>query len=304
MRGSIYFQTAALSKAVFQEGAKKQTRIDENHSNYKCLAGYESMDSYRKIWNNFGLHIYEVYGIKDYEKISNAHIIEFMKEKIFNGVSHVYLQKISSALGKLEFALTLISKQFNKNIVYNFSGRLKVVKEAKEYKLTQDNYRDRAYIEPEKVIALLDKKEFKIAANIQLFGGARQKGIFLIKKTQLLGSKFDKVTKSTIAVIKTKEKGGKVGEVNVDIDTYNQLLNIIEEKGIFKINYNQYAKAIRNACRILGVKGEGTHGFRWNFAQRRIVEYQNYGYSYRDSLQMLSFQMKHFRPDISSHYIG
>ncbi len=275
MRGSIYYQTSILTKIVFKEGAKKQNRIDKNSCEFKCVASYKSMESYRKIWNDFGFYVSDIYGIKDFEKISQEHIIRFMYEKIFSNISHKYLQKISSALGKLEFALNQISKQFKKNNIYNFSDRLKIVKEADKHELTQDNYRNRAYSEPKKVIALLGDSEFKIAANIQLNGSSRSEGVCQIMKNQLQGFEVDKVTNSTVGVIQTKEKGGKVGKVYLDIDTYNKLENIINKKSIFKVDYNKYTEAIRNACRILGVKSEGTHGFRWNFAQNRVLEYQN-----------------------------
>lgn len=304
MRGSVYFQTSVLAKIVFRSGAKKIQRKDKSSDKYNLLASYESMDSYRKIWNDLGFYIYETNGIKNFEKIESKHIELFMHEKITQGVSHCYLQKISSAIGKLEFALTLFAKEHIRNATYDFSKRIQIVKQAKKQKLTANNYRDRAYENPQEIISYLSDAKFKIAANIQLFGGARSEGVCLIKKEQLLGIKKDPITNQTVGEIITKEKGGKVGNVHISIDIYNALNSIITQDETFQIDYRRYIDAILNASRITNIKSEGSHGFRWNFAQRRVVEYHNAGFSYHESLQMVSYEMKHQRPDITCHYIG
>ena len=43
---------------------------------------------------------------------------------------------------------------------------------------------------------------------IQLEGGARSEGVTLIKQEQLKGYKIDDITKQTVGVVETKEKGG------------------------------------------------------------------------------------------------
>jgi len=304
MRGSIYYQTSVLVKLVFESGTKKITRKDKNCDKYQKVASYNTMDTYRKTWNDLGLYIFEVFEIKDFERIEPLHIEKFMYEKIFSVVTHQYLQRVSSSLGKLELALNEFSKQQSRGQIYDFSIRKDIVKEAKDLELTVDNYRDRAYDYPEQVIKLLNNDKFKLAANIQLTGGARSEGVCLIKKEQLTGLKIDKITKQKVGVITTTEKGGKVGEVNMSPQTYYQLSNIIELEGIYKINYRRYTEAIQNACRILNYKCEASHGFRWNFAQQRFVEYYEAGYTYKESLQFVSYEMKHMRPDITTHYIG
>lgn len=304
MRGSIYYQTSVLTKLVFRSGAKKENRKDENSDEFNLVASFNSMDSYRKIWNDLGFYIYEIYGIKDLEKLEFKYIEKFMYEKIFQNISHKYLQKISSSIGKLEFALNRFAQENNRGKTYDFSNRLKVVKEAKEMKLTTDNYRDRAYKNPEQIILLLNDEKFKIAAEIQLSGGARAEGVCLIKKEQIQGLDVDTLSNSLFGSVQTKEKGGKTGIVKVSLHTYKRLNTIIKEAGVFKIDYKRYVNSIQNACRVLGIKSEGTHGFRWNFAQNRVLEYQDNGYSHQDSLQMVSYEMKHMRPDITTHYTG
>ena len=39
MRGSVYYQSAELTKVIFFEGAKKHNRIDPNHIHYNGYLG-------------------------------------------------------------------------------------------------------------------------------------------------------------------------------------------------------------------------------------------------------------------------
>ncbi|NOQ32101.1 MAG: hypothetical protein GQ570_13370 [Helicobacteraceae bacterium] len=49
---------------------------------------------------------------------------------------------------------------------------------------------------------------------------------------------------------------------------------------------------------------EGSHGFRWNFAKNRMMEYSQAKYSYDNSLLGVSTEMKHNRANITEHYLG
>ena len=61
-------------------------------------------------------------GIKDFEKIESQHVSAYMDYKIEYYPSKQYLEKISAALGKLEIALKLFSKNIHnieKSLKYN-----------------------------------------------------------------------------------------------------------------------------------------------------------------------------------------
>ena len=53
MRGSVYYQSSQLVKQIFQEGAKKEDKINPNHEYYQMVSSYKTMESYRRVWNNF-----------------------------------------------------------------------------------------------------------------------------------------------------------------------------------------------------------------------------------------------------------
>lgn len=305
MRGSVYYQSSQLVKQIFKEGTKKQDKINPNHEHYQKVSSYKTMESYRSIWNNFFNYLLEHWNIRNFEKIEAHHIQAYMDYKIEYHPSKQYLEKISAALGKLEIAL----KNFSKNIHkiekdYDFSIRQAILDQARDLKFVANNYHNRAYDNPKLLIFNLKNSMHQLAAKIQLEGGARIEGVALIKPEQLLGIKTDKVTKTQKGIIFTKEKGGKQGEVLVSVETYTELENYISINSKFKINRQDYYNDIKQATFISKEIAEGSHGLRWNFAKSRMFEYGKAGYSYSDSLQGVSNEMKHNRATITEHYLG
>jgi hypothetical protein len=305
MRGSVYYQTALLTKSIFREGAKKYQRIDSAHPYYQCIASFQTMKTYRNVWNNLGNYLKEHWKLKDFEKITAEHIDAYISYKIEYYPSKQYLEKIVSAIGKLEWALRYFCRDtYGEDRIYNFDVRSQLLHYARVQNLVADGYHNRVYSDPGAVIANLSNPMHQIAAIIQLVGGARVEGVSLIKADQLQGIKIDPITKNTVGVLLTKEKGGKEGEVMVDIGTYGYLEDFFQEQKIFRISYQQYADDIRKSCMILGITPHGSHGFRWTFAQNRVRAYQGAGYNYEQAIQGVSWEMKHFRADITEHYLG
>jgi integrase len=166
-----------------------------------------------------------------------------------------------------------------------------------------DGYHSRVYQDPHLIIGNLQDEKHKIAASIQLHGGARSEAVTFIKKEQLRGIRIDEIANTEAGVLLTKEKGGKEGDILVDLETYHWLEKYFQNVQQFRLNYQSYADDIRNTCKRLGIKPEGTHGFRWTFAQNRIRAYQDKGYAYEQALQGVSWEMKHYRASISEHYL-
>lgn len=304
MRGSVYYQSAQLVKIIFQEGAKKTHRNDPEHPNYQKIASFKTMESYRSIWNNFFNYLKEHWEVKDCTKIESEHIAAYIDYKIEYYPSHLYLNKIVSALGKLEIALNMYAKEHKDKKTYDFSIREEIKKSAVDLELVADNYHNRAYKDPKKIISFISDNIYKLAAAIQLEGGVRIEGVALIKKEQLHGYIFDEITNTKKGVVFTKEKGGKEGNILITTNTYNKLEKYIDNNGSFKFKKQKYYKGIKKACKISNENPEGSHGFRWNFAQNRLFEYAQAGYSYEESLLKVSAEMKHNRASITLHYLG
>lgn len=305
MRGSVYYQSAQLVKQIFVEGAKKIDRINPEHEYYQMVASYKTMEAYRNIWNNFFNYLLEHWKIKDFEKIDSMHIEAYMDYKVEYYPSKQYLEKISASLGKLEIALKLFAKNIHGvQKDYDFSIRQTILDNARDLKQVASNYHNRAYSNPELLIFNMQNSLHKLAASIQLQGGARIEGVALIKTEQLLGVKIDPITNKEVGIILTKEKGGKVGEILVSLDTYKELELYLNENDKFKINRQVYYNDIKEAAITLNENCEASHGLRWNFAKRRMFEYGKAGYSYDDCLQQVSYEMKHNRANITKHYLA
>lgn len=305
MRGSVEYQTAQLVYAIFREGTKKSERMDPQSEHYGKVASYNTMASYRQIWNNFFHYLKEHWQIKNAEHIEGVHVAAYMDYKVEYYPSKQYLEKMSAALGKLETALLYYTKnKYGEALHYDFSIRQKILDSARNLKQVADNYHNRAYIDPELIIDGLIDEKHRLAATIQLEGGARLEGVGYIKQEQLKGYQIDTITGKKAGVIETKEKGGKVGDVFMSVASYDQLESYIKESGSFRIKKSRYLEDIRNSCQRAGVTLDGSHGFRWNFAQRRLFEYAKAGYTYEQSLQAVSWEMKHNRASITLHYAG
>lgn len=305
MRGSVYYQTGQLTEAIFIEGAKKVDRINPDHPHYQTIASYKSMKTYRDVWNNLGNYLKEHWNLKDFEKITTEHIDAYISYKIEYYPTKQYLEKIVSALGKLEHALERFSLiTYGKVKEYDFSIREQKLHYAKVQNLVADGYHNRVYKDPKHIIDNLSTIKHQIATLIQLQGGARSEGVTFIRKDQLKGWSIDPITKEEIGLIETKEKGGKVGNVMISLEVYAWLEDYFEQETFFRIKYQEYADDIRQTCLKLGVIPHGSHGFRWTFAQNRVRTYQDHGYTYEQALQGVSWEMKHFRADITEHYLG
>jgi integrase len=305
MRGSVYYQTAVLTKYIFCKGAKKTEKIDSNLESFQKISSYKTMETYRNIWNNFFNYLKEHWGLKNFELIENYHVESYMDYKLEYYPSVQYFQKISAAIGKLETALKYFTKEvYGNSKNYDFSIRQNILDEARDLKLVINNYHNRTYQNPQKLISSLLDSNHKLAARIQYEGGARIEGVAFIKKQQLLGYKIDEITNVKKGILFTKEKGGKEGEVLISISTYETLENYIILNTSFRIKRQKYYEDIKQASVSNNEEPEGSHGFRWNFAKNRMMEYAKADYNYEQSLLGVSHELKHNRALITEHYLG
>lgn len=305
MRGSVYYQTGLLAKAIFVEGAKKIDRIDPNHQHYQKIASYRTLSTYREVWNNLLNYLKEHWAVKNAEEITSAMVADYMLYKIEYYPSKQYLEKISSALGKLEIALKHYAfSQYGAARGYDFSIRQDILDTTRNLDLVADNYHNRAYKDPELLIESLKDPLHRLAARIQYEGGARIEGVSFIKPNQLHGIRHDSITRTDKGIIFTKEKGGKEGDVLIGVNTYIELEEHLIDNKTFKLDRQRYSHEIRSTCERIGLNPEGSHGLRWNFAKRRLFEYAKAGFTYEQSLQTVSWEMKHNRASITEHYLG
>ena len=111
------------------------------------------METYRSVWNNFGNYLKEHWKLKDFEKITPEHVEAYFEYKVEYYPSKQYIEKLSSALAKLELALNKLSKtKYTKSYKYDFSIRQLLVSNLKKSKLLVDGYHNRVYKNPYTII--------------------------------------------------------------------------------------------------------------------------------------------------------
>ena len=335
MRGSHANILTEICKVIYEPELSKIEQKKEG-----LLANAHTVETYKNIWDEIIQFVLVECKIKDFQAIESQHIESYFSQKLQTGITIQYAELISSAIGKLEIALKKLAQKFHnhhKYAEYDFSIRFKLLKEAKEANMLKKGskvkYYSRAYANPCALINALTHPWFRLAATIQFEGGARVSAvekiyplrqikphklidnkltnIEIVKESpkhvfvkQLQGIQPDFYTKEKVGYLLTVEKGGKPGLVRISIDTYELLEMYLEENGSFEIAYDAYIDALKEAAEKTHQTYNGSHGLRWNYAQNRIVELQEYGYSYAQSEQIVSWEMKHNRASITQHYTG
>ena len=322
MRGSHANILTEICKVIYEPELSKIEQKKEG-----LLANAHTVETYKNIWDEIIQFVLVECKIKDFQAIESQHIESYFSQKLQTGITIQYAELISSAIGKLEIALKKLAQKFHnhhKYAEYDFSIRFKLLKEAKEANMLKKGskvkYYSRAYANPCALINALTHPWFRLAATIQFEGGARVSAvekiyplrqikphklidnkltnIEIVKESpkhvfvkQLQGIQPDFYTKEKVGYLLTVEKGGKPGLVRISIDTYELLEMYLEENGSFEIAYDAYIDALKEAAEKTHQTYNGSHGLRWNYAQNRIVELQEYGYSYAQSEQIVSWEM-------------
>ena len=265
-----------------------------------------------------------------------------MLTKSSQNITEQRFELISSAIGKLEVALMKFYDKINLGVpsvhqTYDFSVRQKILNEARNTLLVKETSDEpafaRNYENPKALIEAITDEKHQLAALIQYESGARLEAVMridkymtihtsklitnhledieyevinedLVKVPQLQGIKRDPHDNIEKGMLLTIEKGGKPGIVQISISAYQKLQKFLEIDGVFEINIAKYRRALIKAARKTDQNYNGSHGLRWNFAQRRFNELQILGnLTYEQALQRVSWEMKHERAEITEHYL-
>ena len=301
MRGSVKSQCEHLYRVIDAIGTSKheakllsrQAGAGNWHEIGKNLGihSYSTKDAYLDVWKQCLCHCRENFGIRDIEKVENTHVQSFLHEKIGNGVKYSTFKQYCAALEKLEVALNKYAAErgTGREYRFDFSG---VRQEARES--LDRGAEARAYDNPREIIRHIENEAHRIAASVQLEGGARLAEICGLGPENLRGDGVVHLDNC---------KGGLERDIRVSDNTYEALKNYVESHGRLDFDKDAYREDIRAACQTVGEEYHGSHGFRWNFAQEAVERYQHEGYTYEEALSKVSEDMGHHREDITKHYL-
>lgn len=250
--------------------------------------------TYRDAWERFFSFLRMEYGVRDPAKVKRWHVEEFLQRKINADVKLRTFKGYAAAFSKLEIALNNVRKY-----PLYYSKTIDRLREQAKGSLDGSSM-SRGYKNPEALIAELKIPEYKIAAELQLYGGARIAEISELKPGRnLVGVKGD-VGKIRL----TNTKGGRVRIVEVPADLYRQVEKIASENGKFEFVRGNYAASLKRASKRAGESWHGSHGLRWNFVQNSFRAHQETGgKNFEEALQAVALEIGHTRPEITLHYL-
>ena len=309
MRGSPTGQMNFIFRAagIFQPGHsrhKLKTSAKsfgaKNPSEIAALTGIQSYSTYKAYFKT-GVELLtfcrEVHGVKSANLLTKDHIRTFLEFKIRSGIKLSTFRRYSSGLSKIEVALSIVTGK-----PCGWSKTIETMREAASVYL-QNSQPVRGYDDPISIVSWLDG-DFKLVAQLQLFGGLRISEATLIDKEQLLGFRIDEFTGQAVGQIRlTRTKGGRPRDVAVPVNVYDQLAERLA-LGELRVERSHYRKALMEAVEKTNQNyhGRGSHGLRWNYAQNRMFELINQQ-SYEVALTTVSHEMGHSRGSITSHYL-
>ncbi len=266
------------------------------------IHSYKTADAYKVIWSQCFQHAKDSFKVKYIPKLTGEHVASFLQKKIDQEIKYATFQQYAAGIEKLETALRGYAEKYKKPFKYNFSNIIKDVRKTAQKELDRKQ-EARAYKDPEKIIKNISNPKYRLVAKMQFSSGARISECNLITEEKLKGFKKDQITKEIKGAIFVQGKGGFKGNKYLDKKTYLEIEKIIRRDGVFDFNKGGYRKELKLACQKVGERYNGSHGLRWNFAQKRFKEAQEYGKTYEQALAITSKDLFHHRADITEHYL-
>ena len=156
-----------------------------------------------------------------------------------------------------------------------------------------------AFAHPERVISLLREDVHKVIAELQLLTGAR---IGDVKKIQVLPEEKK--------VLIPKSKGGRTREIDYSdrpekfervvelVETLRNYLKAVSWKSVREAYYRDLRQAVLRSGEVY----TGSHAFRVNYVKERLEELKSQGYSEREALQKVEYEIGHSRIEMSAYY--
>lgn len=298
MRGSVVNQVYTVFNAIIQFGGSKheakleyleknQSATKEQIADNTGIYSYLTADQYRATGRECFQYLKETENLKDITKITGEQIQKFLEHKVADdNISHKTFQTTAGALNKLATALNAYTETNN----YNFRDNIKNI-ENTGYITEHVN---RAYLNPEKVINNLTTEACKIVATLQ-----NEYGLRLHEASNIRLSQIDENN-----ILRTTGKGGYPIEKQLSEKIVLNIKNNAVE-GRFSVSSRKYTNEIKNACKTLkNEKYNGSHGFRYNFAQKTFKELIKNNNLENTAKLAVSKELGHHRSDITDHYLS
>ncbi len=308
-KGSIHFQIQQvfLKSGIFTPGLSKHEaklrarergvhswkEMGEEHTIYS----FETAEAYLAVWHQLGRYAH-LHGLNSIGNLTPEHVRSYLLSKIGEGAARSTYRLHTAAIMKLEKALRMqgMAVSFFRPVIDDLANAARAL---------MQNHVPRAYVDPSALIQAVTRGPLHLVARLQHEGGARVREVALIKEVQLLGEEKDGLTGTVMGKVHLIHcKGGLERDILVSVPTHEMLLKALNDgKGLFRINQEVYRRSIVRAAHDSYQDYQGTHGLRWNFAQRRFLSCRDLGFSKEQALKKVSLEMGHQRASITLRYL-
>lgn len=288
---SVVKQMSDLANESMRIGEKKHLAKLDGTAKSGIFA-FKTSTAMKSTWCNIGKFCREEFGIKDIQKISPEMIREYLAKKAYE--DDISAKSYTNVCSRLEKFCTALESKRGVDV----SEMRAEIKECRAFTadLRAAPKTNRAYLDPENMIRIIVDPDCRLAAKLQLEGGARISEIAKLDRRNLTPYEGEIVLRNT--------KGGLVRTTKVSPETYEELLKIIKERGQYRLNVREYRAELREAALRGGDDPQkSTHGFRYNFAQRNYFALLGEGMSEKMAKSRVSSFLGHKRSEITERYL-
>ncbi|MBW1953588.1 MAG: hypothetical protein JRI66_10975 [Deltaproteobacteria bacterium] len=270
------------------------------------IYSYRTADAYRDVWRGVGQFAKETFGLKNMERLAGYHVGAYLQLKIEMGVARATFFQYASACEKLELALNQYAKLRGTGREYDFAAEIQEARAEGQFLARFEG--TRAHEHPDRIVRKMQGR-YQLIATCQIEGGARLDEV-RFKEENLKKLHPDPITGEEKGWLAVDGKGGKKRDIMVSPAAYQAIAEQVLQLapgphwGIAgQADRDAYRSEIKKACVQTREDYTGSHGFRWDFAQKRFREVQRAGLSYNEALWQVSHEMGHERADITLHYL-
>ncbi|MCB2215698.1 MAG: site-specific integrase [Desulfobulbaceae bacterium] len=284
--GESKHRAKAKARAAAQPGSKINHRLG--------IYSFSTARNYQATYARFLSWARETHGITDACRITSEHAREWLQLNIERNLAYDTIQSYAAALEKLPSALQSALQSMGIERDPNWS---RVIQQCRRLgrQAAPMVRTSRAFKQPFAVVEQLTGQH-RVAAELQLHCGCRVGEITELKP----GRNFREP--NTLRL--TNTKGGLVRIVAVPEETYKELLQYLDQNGVFRIDRKSYAADLKQAASQLGEQWSGTHALRWNYARNRMFELEMGGQkTFKTARHVVSHELGHKRPEITQWYL-
>ena len=290
-----------ISKSTHRKETGLKTENNRDYSDKIHSFGYKkNFERFLKDLTNFAVSTGFQNSKNRVDKLTAEVFKAYLSNKILTGgrdgkgISKRVVSNIVSFAEKLSVVLGELSLEKN-GVESKFAGQEELVRIKEELRPggKKNIHVNRALNNEiaEKIVNSIGNEKVRIAATLQLKAGLRESEAIQIKAWQI-GDKID-----------IQGKGGYHRDALVSKEIFDKITSYVINTGSFSVSRSTYEKYLKEAFEVNGVKYDGTHTFRYTFAQNSFISKIEAGIGSEEALRQVSEEMGHHRPDITLHYI-